>query len=1010
MSKELLILSRHLYEDLQFPALTTQEPNIPNYDSTSVMSTEDMDEYEQKVYSELVAINNNYISSILAIEEEIVAQGMTEKRLSTLAGLLNEYRNVLYQYGNKYDTDKKLSTQFKSTLFSQYTYGIKFCRQKIDSLINLILDNEFNEIVVDSQGQLYNKQSIESQIESGKIPFKAKKLNDNQKKKLERYVQKLRNDTKEQKISLSKILLNLKITQDAIKTVAYLNPLSAVIYELYNNVYSPISNAIDKYNSSKQAQKDSRFNQVQKLLNTYLRNNNINIGQLKKYISDKKDLKLVEVILSTKNYSLGNTNAFNLERFMKNNKISFQDLQKYANNYELVEIPKTNKYQQYIDDNNIDLEDIYTYNDTSSLYDEEELKDKKIGDISYSDFKQFLSKNKINSNQLLKLISGEDMNEQLQMGQNFPLKAIINKSKKDFKNNEEIIDYIEDTTDYTVVKDNGTTLEVKDINDINRPSDFIYLDECLLIGIAEITEDGITVFMPSGFQAELSQDGDNIIADYYTHKDTYSVDEFGQVVKDGIIKIEEPSQKVMEDYSTHQINDITRLDRISKVTNNIDTHQQAITLMNDVGLGVNRKEQTDELKDKLDKELKDRKDESINEISDELKNKVKDRRLDDFVNSNPEDMEDKYKKLRKNIKLNNEKYRKKDVMSEITEVIKKLKEAMEVPIAEDEQLNEISDDLASEVHSKRFEKLKDTKELEKSKFKKYSDIRDRFNDFDIEQDDIEDLEKDLEDAEQEFVKASSDLKDADKKFKKNVDLMVDREFRKNESKEVNEDIGGLTDINDIDLPAPLADTIEVTDEGNVLTLEVVYNEIKNLKDSLVSSVQSIKDSVNSQISELKNEILINKEADKLDDIDTQVDELTSELTQEQPQEDLENEDVEDIQIEDEQVEEVQESVGCFSKFIKKGAIDKIKEQKVQETLDPQVKTEIDQATQQGKSAEEIKDIIDLNVDDEKDKKDAKDYAADKLQESALEKRVSRIKEKLNSTRDNSAINNAKYNK
>ena len=349
-------------------------------------------------------------------------------------------------------------------------------------------------------------------------------------------------------------------------------------------------------------------------------------------------------------------------------------------------------------------------------------------------------------------------------------------------------------------------------------------------------------------------------------------------------------------------------------------------------------------------------------------------------------------------------------MSEITEVIKKLKEAMEVPIAEDEQLNEISDDLASEVHSKRFEKLKDTKELEKSKFKKYSDIRDRFNDFDIEQDDIEDLEKDLEDAEQEFVKASSDLKDADKKFKKNVDLMVDREFRKNECKEVNEDIGGLTDINDIDLPAPLADTIEVTDEGNVLTLEVVYNEIKNLKDSLASSVQSIKDSVNSQISELKNEILINKEADKLDDIDTQVDELTSELTQEQPQEDLENEDAEDTQVEDEQVEEVQESVGYFSKLIKKGAIDKIKEQKVQETLDPQVKTEIDQATQQGKSAEEIKDIIDLNVDDEKDKKDAKDYAADKLQESALEKRVSRIKEKLNSTRDNSAINNAKYNK
>ena len=64
--------------------------------------------------------------------------------------------------------------------------------------------------------------------------------------------------------------------------------------------------------------------------------------------------------------------------------------------------------------------------------------------------------------------------------------------------------------------------------------------------INQITPDGIVVFMPSGIQATLYNDGDNIVVEYpELYKDVYTKNQFVDLIGEGII-LQEPSQLVME--------------------------------------------------------------------------------------------------------------------------------------------------------------------------------------------------------------------------------------------------------------------------------------------------------------------------------------------------------------------------------------------------------------------------------------------------------------------------------
>ena len=69
-----------------------------------------------------------------------------------------------------------------------------------------------------------------------------------------------------------------------------------------------------------------------------------------------------------------------------------------------------------------------------------------------------------------------------------------------------------------------------------------------LQSIDEIKEDGLTVFMPSGIQATLFNEGENIRVKYYDlHEDNYSIEDFKELMTEGIfIFNDRPTSQVIE--------------------------------------------------------------------------------------------------------------------------------------------------------------------------------------------------------------------------------------------------------------------------------------------------------------------------------------------------------------------------------------------------------------------------------------------------------------------------------
>lgn len=1044
LKKELLFLN----EDLEFPPVSVPEPSVEHYPEKQLddgngngdFKLDDLTEAEKARYQELAIIINNYISSIKGIVDDIDSKGISENSLSQLLGLLNAFEDAI----NKWVTENldKLSEEEKPLVLGQYWAAKDAIKQFREWLAPIFIDTEINDQdnidtnkeeateYVKEKG-IETKESVDSIIynfQKGKISFKPKNLSDKANKRVVNLVKKIQKNADDQKFKLGRALLQLEVTQKAIQAAAYLNPLTAVAYELYKNVYKPLKQV------SKQKSKatEKEWKDLKGKLEPYIKQKNITLKDLDKYIGERKKLKN---FIDSREYKIGNTDSFLFERFQKINKISLEDLETYLgmmyeeeygeeesklteqmissldsfraknkikiesiagylearqqvnrelltdetrkigtttvakfqkllvdkdisfnnlvdyyelrkDNDEVLSLDIVDKLKDYKSENKITDRDVEKYIKAREVNDGEPISDTnsnlKIGKTSVKDFEQFLLEAGIDDiKYLMDLNNGEEaVNETLERGRRFPLKAILGKSKAEFKNTQEIIDAIHSNTDYVVAWDDEDCIEVAHFSDFKKPHDYIMLNECMLQDIKEIG-DGVIVFMPSGFQAELSisEDG-NVIVSYGLHNDVYSEDEFGTIIDDGVIIFNDPSQLIMESVLTkdmkrklpaRKLNSLPTIHKLDKIQKDSPTgepvKQAAITLMNASGLGVDASQEANELEKEF-KNLEESK--NINEISDELVKKVSDKRFSDFVNSEEEDMEKACKKLRKNIKLNNN--RKKEQMSEISKAIAELKEAM----------------YGSNINE-------------------------------------EDMEKAAEDKDQ----ADNELSSAVKK--------LDKESIKHES--VNEDIGGLTDVADLDLPTALADTIEVTDEGKVLTLDSLYAEIKSLKSELNSAVQSIKDSIASQIQNISSEMEAAKQEEEIEELEAKVDELESEMVEE-PQEINDESNVEEVNSE----EDLEESL--MEKLLKPGALTGMKERKIKEDLNA-VKSEIDRAHSAGKSAEEIKAVIDLNAENDDEKKQAKDYAAAKITE---EIKVNDLISKLHQTRSNSAINNTKYSR
>lgn len=75
--------------------------------------------------------------------------------------------------------------------------------------------------------------------------------------------------------------------------------------------------------------------------------------------------------------------------------------------------------------------------------------------------------------------------------------------------------------------------------------------------INEIKEDGLVVFMPSGIQATLFNEGENILVKYYNlTEDKYTHEDFYKLINEGIfIFNDRPTTQVMEDWEDEEVDD-----------------------------------------------------------------------------------------------------------------------------------------------------------------------------------------------------------------------------------------------------------------------------------------------------------------------------------------------------------------------------------------------------------------------------------------------------------------------
>lgn len=292
----------------------------------------------------------------------------------------------------------------------------------------------------------------------------------------------------------------------------------------------------------------------------------------------------------------------------------------------------------------------------------------------------------------------------------------------------------------------------------------------------------------------------------------------------------------------------------------------------------------------------------------------------------------------------------------------------------------------------------------------------------------------------------------------------------------------LTNINDLDFPDALHDTVDVKDDGSLYKLSDLAKEVEELKSSLKTEIESIKNDIKLALQDVKQDITqdVNNVENKVQDTKTAVDDLTVEEDElEEPTETEETEQVEEPAeeqeaTEEEQVEEsfkgnliydsmkkiiteanqpiciqtlatklredfgintknpstyavvtqIAEKTSLGKKLVSMeqeqqlfkesylgvaanylgtglmGRLEKQKQEKLNEDLND-IKANIDRMAREGKDGQDIKNLIDLKADNDKEREEAENYALDKLEES----KVDALKKSLLRTSRNAKLNN-----
>lgn len=137
--------------------------------------------------------------------------------------------------------------------------------------------------------------------------------------------------------------------------------------------------------------------------------------------------------------------------------------------------------------------------------------------------------------------------------------------------------------------------------------------------------------------------------------------------------------------------------------------------------------------------------------------------------------------------------------------------------------------------------------------------------------------------------AVDNIEDYIKTLLSDEDIEEVEDMHKQKTEDFKDNMGMLTDMNDLDFPDALADTVDTKEDGSLYRISDVAKEIEDLKATIEQLKNDFKSELTTLVQDLKNDLKlsVNNVENKVQDTKNAVDNLTSE-----------EEDLEDLEVEE----------------------------------------------------------------------------------------------------------------
>ena len=228
-----------------------------------------------------------------------------------------------------------------------------------------------------------------------------------------------------------------------------------------------------------------------------------------------------------------------------------------------------------------------------------------------------------------------------------------------------------------------------------------------------------------------------------------------------------------------------------------------------------------------------------------------------------------------------------EVADECPDCEPELTEPAEEPMnmeAEQEVEDEIEDDMAEDELDEDFEDEHIGKSEEEPAEEEPTE-----EDPDVEPAEEIDNPKDALNRIEDVEDAVDNIEDYIKTLLSDEDIEEVEDMHEQKTEDFKDNMGMLTDMNDLDFPDALADTVDTKEDGSLYRISDVAKEIEDLKATIEQLKNDFKSELTTLVQDLKNDLKlsVNNVENKVQDTKNAVDNLTSE-----------EEDLEDLEVEE----------------------------------------------------------------------------------------------------------------